>query len=186
MSRLTEGRKANILKMLSQLHAYLARYDDLDKAETHFQQRMEDAGCSDMYAVIDEVLDVVDTAKKSEKAKLLNKIYKAYFPKSAKAEPATDEEVESAMDSHHLDGVGEEAIEDEAETSEASEEPTEEDEDEGVTLGDVRKPEEDYVAAAANGGSDDEVEGEEKPEELEEGLLSLANNARILGNMKHT
>jgi len=192
MSRLTEGRKANILKMLSQLHAYLARYDDLDKAETHFQQRMEDAGCSDMYAVIDEVLDVVDTAKKSEKAKLLNKIYKAYFPKSAKAEPATDEEVESAMDSHHLDGVGEEAIEDEAETSEASEEPTEEDEepgedeDEGVTLGDVRKPEEDYVAAAANGGSDDEVEDEEKPEELEEGLLSLANNARILGNMKHT
>lgn len=195
MSRLTEGRKANILKMLSQLHAYLARYDDLDKAETHFQQRMEDAGCSDMYAVIDEVLDVVDTAKKSEKAKLLNKIYKAYFPKSAKAEPATDEEVESAMDTHHLDGVGEEAIKDEAEESDSSEDATnendevEEDADEGVTLGDVRKPEEDYVAAAANGGSDEddsEDEEDEEGEELEEGLYSMANRSRVLGDMKRT
>jgi hypothetical protein len=192
MSRLTEGRKANILKMLSQLHAYLARYDDLDKAETHFQQRMEDAGCSDMYAVIDEVLDVVDTAKKSEKAKLLNKIYKTYFPKSAKAEPATDEEVESAMDTHHLDGAGEEAIEDEADESEASETDTdeddveddepEEDEDEGVTLGDVRKPEEDYVASAANGEGDDD----EDDEKLDEGLYSLANRSRIIGDMKRS
>jgi hypothetical protein len=199
MSRLAEGRKANILKMLSQLHAYLARYNDLDKAETRFQQRMEDAGCSDMYAVIDEVLDVVDTAKKSEKAKLLNKIYKAYFPKSAKAEPATDEEVESAMDTHHLDGVGEKAIEDEAEESDSSEDVTDEDDeaeeeaDEGVTLGDVRKPEEDYVAAAANGGNEDEDEDEDEDdseddegEELEEGLDSVANRSRVPGDMKRT
>jgi len=155
---------------------------------------MEDAGCSDMYAVIDEVLDVVDTAKKSEKAKLLNKIYKAYFPKSAKAEPATDEEVESAMDTHHLDGTGEEAIEDEAEKSESSEEPADEDdeeseenENEGVTLGDVRKPEEDYVAAAANGSSEnDEEDDEDEGEELEEGLYDLANRSRVLGDMKRT
>jgi len=197
MSRFTEGRKANILKMLSQLHAYLARYDDLDKAETHFKQRMEDAGCLDIYAVIDEVLDVVDTAKHSEKAKLLNKIYKTYFPKSAKDEPATDEEIESAMDTHHLDGVGEKAIEGDA--SEASD--TEEDKDNGedeVTLGDIRKSEEDYVVAAANNDNDDTDEDERKDKDeieedngsdddkLDEGLYNLANRSRILNYMKNS
>jgi hypothetical protein len=32
--KLTEGRKSNILKILSQLHAYLKRYQDLDKTES--------------------------------------------------------------------------------------------------------------------------------------------------------
>ena len=163
-ARLTEGRKSDILKILSQLHAYLSRYDDLEKAETRFEQRMKDAGCSDMYAVIDEVLDVVDTAKKPEKIKLLTKIYKQYFPKAAKAEPASDEDMESAMDSHHLDGIGE----DEAESAESAPSDKQEAEDtssDGQTLGDVRKPEEEYIAKAK-----EEREADEEDKLIEESI----------------
>lgn len=97
-SHLTEGRKSNIIKMLSQLHAYLSRYDDLEKAEVRYAKRCEELGCSDIYAVIDDVLDVVQTGKKADKAKLLRKIYRKYFPKVAEAEPAGEQEVEQAMD----------------------------------------------------------------------------------------
>lgn len=152
MNNLTEGRKSNVLKMLSQLHTYLARYDDLDKAEERFKQRFEDAGCSDLYAVIDDVLDVVDIAKKAEKAKLLNKIYKQYFPKAAKEDPASDEDVEKAIDDHHLDGAGttEEAIEDEADEK---------------TLGDIRKTDPEELTTVEGTVKEEETEGTPEQDE---------------------
>lgn len=171
--RLVEGRKSNTLKILSQLHAYLKRYTDLDKTEERFRQRLEDAGCTDMYAVIDDVLDIVDAGKKSEKARALNKIYKKYFPKAAAKEPASDEEVEQILTDE--ENAGETGIDAAAEAVNpettlgdlrkgdegASDEPT---------LGDIRKTDEEYMAGAENEEDfeDESSASTEEPEELEE------------------
>jgi hypothetical protein len=143
--KLTEGRKSNILKVLSQLHAYLKRYQDLDKTEARFEQRLEDAGCTDMYAVIDDILDIVDAGKKTDKAELLNRVYKTYFPKTAKKDPASDEEVEEAIgdESDVGDEEAGQAVEGDPEmaTFDNGENP------DGTTLGDVRKSDEAYMGS---------------------------------------
>ena len=201
--RLNEGRKSNILKVLSQLHAYLKRYQDLDKTEVRFEQRLEDAGCTDMYAVIDDVLDIVETGKKADKARMLNRVYKAYFPKSAAKEPASDEEVEAAIgDENDVGddeaGEGSMPVEGSPETmtlgdlrkgnTSPSKEPT---------LGDVRKDDEEYLSSSESedfyddeGDSDngddlqsdlDRSRGKLDDEELEEARRPRAKNRQ----MKH-
>jgi len=154
--KLEEGRKSNILKTLSQLHAYLKRYQDLDKTEAHFEQRLEDAGCTDMFAAIDDVLDIVETGKAADKARLLNKVYKQYFPKTAKKDPASDEELEAA--------IGEEEEEEEAGEVEGTPQMATYADlggqgAEGKTLGDIRKSDQAYMS-----GGDDEDWGEEDDE----------------------
>jgi hypothetical protein len=162
--QLSEGRKSNILKVLSQLHAYLKRYQDLDKTEEHFKQRLEDAGCTDMYAVIDDILDIVETGKPKEKARLLNRVYKTYFPKTAEKDPASDEELETAM------GEGEQEEGEKqlmggndtdlappmsASTDEKTDWQPERAEENGLTLGDVRKDDEAYMSSEGFDGEED-------------------------------
>jgi len=152
--RLSEGRKSNILKILSQLHAYLKRYQDLDKTEIRFEQRLEDAGCIDMYAVIDDVLDIVETGKKADKARMLNKVYKKYFPKSADKDPASDEEVEAALGDETDVGDEEAGV---------TEEPTEgtdlSAEGDDLTLGDVRKEDQEYLSGSVESDEDEDYDG---------------------------
>jgi hypothetical protein len=101
-----------------------------------------------MYAVIDDVLDIVETAKPKDKARMLNRVYKAYFPKTAEKDPASDEEVEKA--------IGEEDEEEDHDTGNPAWESNPSPEDDGKTLGDVRKPDEAYL------GGEDSYDDEEE------------------------
>ncbi len=98
MDKITEGRRANALKMLSQMHAYLTRYNDLDKTEEHFRQRVEELGGTDLYAIVDAVLDVVETAKKADKARMLRRVYRKYFPRTTVDDAETDQDIMQDLD----------------------------------------------------------------------------------------
>ena len=181
---LNEGRKSNILKILSQLHAYLKRYQDLDKAETHFEQRLKDAGCEDIYAVIDDVQDIVDTAKAKEKARLLNRVYKEHFPKTAKEQPASDEEIEEIVGDETRDEFEEDDEPQEQTLGEfrGGEEAGATDPSqggEGKTFGDIRKPDAEYLEPAED--DDYEFDGAfDDDEDFEETIKVAKSYARSL------
>lgn len=156
--KILEGRKSNVLKVLSQLYTYLKTHEDLEKTEDRFQQRLEDAGCSDVYAVIDDVFDLTKN-KKEDKEKTFGKIYRVYFKYTTE-----EEDEESSLDDKNNSSENEES--------------------EDTTLGDIRKSEEEYL----NNYEGREIEDEDEEDEdtlIEESIrLAKAKAQRLQENLE--